>query len=357
MNNDLYRRLLCALALSAAGVAGAVLAQTTPSSTADCHPIANDTDRLACYDRVSGRGDVRTLPGPAAAPAASAPPSPAAVVEVDRADGAEAGNRSLLTEAWGLDKSSRRYGLSLYRPNYVLVARYSNNPNDRPSTPVSPASAVLDEQLQSTEAKFQLSGKLRFWTTDDRRWSLYAAYTQQNQWQLYNAPASRPFRETNYMPEVFVTYAPNVSIVGVDVRVLSFGYTHQSNGRGEPLSRSWDRLFLEAGVERGDLAVFARAWYRIPEDNDKDTNPDITSYYGHGELNGLYRYGRHSFAGMVRGNPATRRGAVQLSWFSPPFLGPARGYVQLFSGYGESLIDYNWNQTTIGAGIALNDGL
>ena len=34
-----------------------------------------------------------------------------------------------------------------------------------------------------------------------------------------------------------------------------------------------------------------------------------------------------------------------------------RGYVQFFSRYGESLIDYNWNQTTIGAGIALSDGM
>ena len=53
----------------------------------------------------------------------------------------------------------------------------------------------------------------------------------------------------------------------------------------------------------------------------------------------------------------TGKGAVQLAWTSPPFLGPLRGYVQFFSGYGESLIDYNWKQTTIGAGIALSDGL
>jgi phospholipase A1 len=31
--------------------------------------------------------------------------------------------------------------------------------------------------------------------------------------------------------------------------------------------------------------------------------------------------------------------------------------VKLFSGYGETLIDYNWRQTTIGAGVTLNDWL
>ena len=60
---------------------------------------------------------------------------------------------------------------------------------------------------------------------------------------------------------------------------------------------------------------------------------------------------------MGRGNIDTGKGAAELSWYTPPLLGPFRGYVQLFSGYGESLIDYNWNQTTIGAGIVLNEGL
>jgi phospholipase A1 len=46
------------------------------------------------------------------------------------------------------------------------------------------------------------------------------------------------------------------------------------------------------------------------------------------------------------------RGSVGLE-FSP--YRELKGYVQVFSGYGESLIDYNHNQTTLGAGFLLID--
>jgi outer membrane phospholipase A len=40
-------------------------------------------------------------------------------------------------------------------------------------------------------------------------------------------------------------------------------------------------------------------------------------------------------------------------WTTPPLIGPFRGYVQVFPGYGESLVDCDWNPSTIGIGIAL----
>ncbi|MGB8239445.1 MAG: phospholipase A, partial [Azonexus sp.] len=169
-----------------------------------------------------------------------------------------------------------------------------------------------------------------------------------------------------YMPELFVSYRPDVDLGGgFKWKLLNAGYNHQSTGRSDilsngtdnGLSRSWDRLFAEFGVERENLALFGTLWYRLPEDSNKDDNSDISDYYGYGKLSALYRWRGNTFSASVRGNLSTGKGAVEANWFSPPLIGPLRGYVQVFSGYGESLIDYNWNQTTIGAGVALSDGL
>jgi phospholipase A1 len=106
----------------------------------------------------------------------------------------------------------------------------------------------------------------------------------QSQWQLYSPDISRPFRETNYMPEIFGSFRPGIEVGGMQWNLLNFGYTHQSNGRSDPISRSWDRLFVEAGFERDNFVLLARAWTRITPSDYEDDNPDIVDYYGHGEI-------------------------------------------------------------------------
>jgi len=319
-----------------------------------CHAITSDSERLACYDRSTGRA-AREVPAPAATTA-----TPVDAVAREAANQERTKASSIIDAAYSFDPASPRYDVGYYHSNYLLVGRYTNDVNNAPFTPIFEAAGQTPQDLNHTEAKFQLSFKGRLWTTDDRRFGVWAAYTQQNQWQVYNGDVSRPFRETNYMPEAFVSYRPDVALPGgFRWGVVNAGYNHQSNGRADFLSRSWDRLFVEAGVERDNLAVFAKLWYRIPESASDDDNPDITDYYGHGEIAALYRWRDMSFQALLRGNVSTGNGAFQLGWMSPriPYLGPLRAYVQFFTGYGESLIDYNWRQTTIGAGFALNDGL
>lgn len=355
MNVSKLNSRLSVIFLAVASCSGAAFAQTAATSLADCRGIAANQERLACYDAAMARGDTgakdAAAPLPVAVPSTSAP---ARSTETVAAGGKES---SIIDSTWAFNPDSARYDISYHNSNYLLFGRYTDHVNNAPFSPLWQAAGKPQEDLNNVESKFQISFKARLWTTDDRRWGLWAAYTQQSQWQVYNGDASRPFRENNYMPELFVSYRPGVDLGGgFNWNLLNFGYNHQSNGRSDVLSRSWDRLFATFGVERENLALYGTVWYRLPESSSQDDNPDITDYYGYGELTGLYRWRGNSFKLSARGNVATGKGSVQAGWFTPPLLGPLRGYVQVFSGYGESLIDYNWNQTTVGVGVALNDG-
>jgi len=352
----LHRRSQAILSLLALTVLPTVALAEVSSSLGHCHQIADSLERLACYDRASGREpgepaadptiDRLNLPDEATAPDETTDQSTTPVYE-------EAQAPSMIDAVWAFDADSNRTLITTHRRNYALLGRYTSSTNE------APYSSLFDDfgdssDLDPVETKLQISFKTRLWASGDRQLNVWLAYTQQSHWQVYNDEYSRPFRETNYMPELFFSYRPGLSFAGFDWNLLNAGYSHQSNGRSGILSRSWDRLFTEVGVERGNLGLFARLWYRIPEDNE-DENPDITDYYGYGDLTALYRINGHGLSVQVGGCLTSGKGAVELSWVTPPIIGPLRGYIQLFSGYGESLIDYNWYQNTVGIGVALND--
>ncbi|MCJ7501340.1 phospholipase A, partial [bacterium] len=65
----------------------------------------------------------------------------------------------------------------------------------------------------------------------------------------------------------------------------------------------------------------------------------------------------HSFTMMLRNNlRSDNRGAVEVGW-SYPLKGRMKGYLQIFEGYGESLVDYDYRMTRVGMGILLADWL
>lgn len=364
----------CAL-LRATALAGLLAAMPAYAARAlaECASLADDKARLACYDEAAGR-----VPAPAAAnalptapdepvPPARSPAAAAAAVTSSavRSVTGEATNiakppptpRSLLGEAWALDADARdpRFNLRFHNPNYVLF-RYSGDVNDRPFSPSEGEAPALPSALQPNELKFQVSFKARLWETGNRRVAVWLGYTQQSNWQIFNEQLSRPFRETDYMPELMVALRPDLAIGDWRWRLLNVGVVHQSNGRADPLSRSWNRAYAQFGVENGNFAFYVRPWYRLKETAADDNNPDIIDYMGHGDVQAIYRSDSgYAFTATGRYNAHTHKGGAQLEFSTPPLLGPLKGYVQLFTGYGESLIDYNWRQTTIGVGLTLND--
>lgn len=261
---------------------------------------------------------------------------------------------SYFTKLWELDKESRRGKPTIlpHRPNYALVFSYNFLPNAAPLQEVDPT-----KTLKKPEVTFQLSFKTKLWQDlFGGEVDLWFGYTQRSFWQLYHFDDSSPFRETNYEPEFLFNFRTHFRILGWDVRFITLGLNHQSNGQSEPLSRSWNRLIANIGLERKNFSLLLKGWYRIPESIEDDDNPQTEDYFGHGEIWAYYFMKGHRFAVMVRNNLNfnENRGAVQLEW-SFPLFEQVSGYIQYYLGYGESLLDYNHRVNRIGAGFILSD--
>jgi len=91
------------------------------------------------------------------------------------------------------------------------------------------------------------------------------------------------------------------------------------------------------------------------ESSSSEDNPDIEDYMGYGDIKFLYDLpDQQSLSGTLRYNPSTNKGAAQVDYIYP-LSENVNGFVQVFQGYGESIIDYNHENTSIGFGIVLND--
>lgn len=269
-----------------------------------------------------------------------------------------------LSLAFDLDKNSER-GLWTARPhnaNYFLPVYLHTKPNRTPNSPTLGAYSLSEDEMRDLELKFQLSLKTKAMeNVFDTNADLWIGYTQQSHWQVYNENNSRPFRAHDYMPEVFLTQPVSAKLpFGGRLRMLGVGGIHHSNGETDPVSRSWNRLYIMGAAEWGNkLTIGSRLWVRPKrqEGSKPEDNPDITDYYGFGDVKFLYQLNKgNNISGQFRFNPFTQKGAVELDYVYPLDRGIS-GYVQIFHGYGQSLIDYNHKATSIGVGIMLNDWL
>ncbi|WP_026718548.1 phospholipase A [Flavobacterium antarcticum] len=267
-----------------------------------------------------------------------------------------------MSERWELDSIDKRgtFLLSPYKPVYVLPTRWSSKPNEQPYSGNGYPDYIAEPGVDynNIETKFQLSFKVKvlekvLWGKAD----VWVAYTQKSHWQLYNNELSRPFREINYEPEVILNFPVNFSILGVDAKMFGVAFNHESNGKSLPFSRSWNRIIFHAGFESGDWSFYIRPWLKLRA--EKDENPDINKYIGKADVNVIYTTNGNVFSFIGSHNlqfDRTLRGAGTFSW-SYPIQGNLKAQLQISHGFGETLIDYNNLQTTIGVGISLVEWL
>jgi phospholipase A1/A2 len=342
-----------------------VLVAAAPPTRADvsipdlqaCAEIGSSKARLACYDRAAGREAVDASKTRTARASVDVF-SNRSVSDANRCD--KGPPSSLLDSRWELDVNSAQdpkpapFCIRPYRPIYLL-AYTTTNTNRLPSSPNPDNTVSEPESITRGELKYQISLKTKvandlFGNNGD----LWMGYTQASHWQIFNENRSRPFRETNYEPDANLVFRTDFDVLGWKARMLSFGLVHESNGRSNPLSRSWNRATAALGLERENWTITLRPWWRVLEFGD-DNNPDISDYMGRGDVEIIHVAGDSQFALMLRhslrgGDRA--HGAVQFDW-AFPIAPPLRGHVQIFNGYGESLIDYNHRAWYAGLGVSL----
>lgn len=317
-------------------------AEPLAEAGAACRALRTDSERLACYDKLFGAPEgsfIEQTPAPPVQP-----------VNIEEA--------SLISQRWELSAAEKQgtFKVSPYKPVYILAAFHTSSTNDMPSSPSANHTVLTPLDLTDTETKFQISLKSKLWETIlGSPADLWFGYTQSSRWQIFNASESRPFRETDYEPELMLTVPLHYSFFGWDTRMAGASLTHVSNGRAEPLSRSWNRIIGQFGIDRPGWSIMLRPWYRLHEDRSSDDNPDIEDFVGRADLlvtrnwrgNEISLMARHSLRDGDRAH-----GALELNW-AFPIYGELKGYFQFFSGYGESLIDYNHRANYVGLGVSL----
>lgn len=222
-------------------------------------------------------------------------------------------------------------GLKRYEPIYMLGTYDFSKKSDR----------------NQKELKFQISlQKPITYDLFGMKETIAFAYTQTSWWQIWEDSA--PFRESNYKPEIFM----EIPVENSALNSLKFGLLHESNGQGGENSRSWNKAYAQTNFKFGNLEITPRVWHSFGFD---DTNKDIREYMGYGDLRASYKIANQKFYAMLRNNlkfDKDNKGAFEAGWMFPIYNG-INGYVQYFTGYGESLIDYNKHVDKIGVGIAV----
>ena len=244
------------------------------------------------------------------------------------------------------------FAIGFYKPNYIMPYYYTGSPYNQVYVGQTPQ----NEKLTRDEIKYQLSLKVPLWKDIFKHHStLYLAYTQLSYWQAYNKSAF--FRETDFEPELFLANEINFNVYNdIAINFVNIGAEHQSNGFGNNLERSWNRIYFEGIASKGNLMLSVKPWFIIHDEALREHNPNIGSYLGYMQVILAYKYDAQviSLKSYGLGVHGGRRTTMEMS-YSFPLTSYINGYVQVFSGYGQSLIEYNHRTNSAGVGLSFSN--
>lgn len=237
-------------------------------------------------------------------------------------------------------------------PQVVIAA-----PDDEPAlSPEEPLYFLFGNgDDHGADARFQISFKYRPFEPKGSvaqyapfLSNLYFSYTQTTLWDI--GGDSSPFRDTSYRPGLFYRWAG--SSKGLFPDSWRIGIEHESNGQGGVDSRSLNTAYVRPSwhldFANGRRLTFSPKIYAYI---DKDENPDIQYYRGYADWQ--LRYGREDglmVTGLYRqGTKGYATGQLDISYPLSDRILSRTGtfaHLQIFSGYGETLLDYDKDRDT-----------
>ena len=125
----------------------------------------------------------------------------------------------------------------------------------------------------TAQVKYQFSAKYKVLNQDVDLWggqlAGYFAYTQKSFWSI--GEPSRPFQESNYNPEAFLSYAPELRYGRFKLHEIRLSpYEHESNGREGVDSRSWNRRYAQVRLGLGPAEPYRRVDAFTPDRAELD---------------------------------------------------------------------------------------
>lgn len=232
-----------------------------------------------------------------------------------------------------LRQFQREPNFGMYHDTYIITGAATNKPISR----------------ETADAKFQISFRHRlFKGIMPFNSFLMLTYTQKSFWDIYRE--SSPFGDNNYNPGILLG-APVIKHNQLR-GIISLSLEHESNGRDQEASRSWNFVSL-SGVyfHNSALSLQAKLWWGIPGKRD---NPDLLRYKGYGLLALNYRSFNETFGGSLIINPSAAginsqlELSLKLKQRDSYYL-----FLQWCQGYAEGLLHYDRYASMLRIGIAL----
>lgn len=262
------------------------------------------------------------------------------------------GNDAQIVDSTAITANIRQYSVD-NPPSNTFFEPYKNNYISFGSMEYKDKSAPFSGE--SLDIKFELGMKFRLFPQIEELEALAPikfGYSQRSWWDI--SEASAPFKEHNYNPEIFWDFTENLAKPSSTQRLHIFdaiGLEHQSNGRDNLESRSWDRVYASRTLRLSEAWSWTFKYWQAM--NLGDYNKDIEDYLGnaeittHFDLNNWVQMDLKTLLGRKSDKLSYQLDIIvpMSRWINSRF------YISYYSGYGEALISYDKESTSLRAGF------